>query len=301
MSDESTTSLPPVVDAAWVAECARSVAIADVRWYLDGRSGHDAYLDGHIPGAVWVHLDTVLSAPPSTLGGRHPLPEPAAFAQRVGKLGLGDDDLVIAYDDQGGGFAARLVWLLRQLGQPAALLDGGLSAWPGPLDLTPVTRTPRDRLVRPWPRPALRTANDVQEAATSTRALVLDARAAERYSGAARLPGETRVGHVPGAMSAPWTANLGSDGRFLAPAELRRRFEQLGVGTAADTIVYCGSGVTACHDLLAIEHAGLPPAALYPGSWSAWSVDQSRPVVAGPSPLGLDEHRPIPPESENMR
>ncbi|HZO36611.1 MAG TPA: sulfurtransferase [Solirubrobacteraceae bacterium] len=278
--------LGPVVGAGWLASRLGEVVVADVRWYLDGSSGHDAYLREHLPGAVWVDVDNDVSAAPSVTGGRHPLPDPASFADRLGRIGIGDDDVVVAYDDQGGGFAARLVWLLRRIGQPAALLDGGLDGWPGAREAGAVVRPPVTRVARPWPPDLLRTANEAQAAALAPGGVVLDARAHGRYTGEVALPGEVRTGHVPGAVSAPWAENLGADGLFLSPAELRERYGALGVAEGRDAIVYCGSGVTACHDLIALEHAGLPPAGLYAGSWSAWSADPERPIVAGPSPGG---------------
>ncbi|WP_163553693.1 sulfurtransferase [Candidatus Frankia alpina] len=274
----------PVVTPEWVAQRLDSVVVADVRWYLDGRSGHLAYLDEHVAGAVWVDVDVDLSDPPSEAGGRHPLPSPETFAEWLGALGIADDALVVAYDDQGRGFAARLVWLLRSIGAPAALLYGGLDSWPGPRESGPVIRTPVVRRPRPWPAHLLRDADEVQAAAAGGAAVVLDARAAGRYSGADALPGESRLGHVQGAHSAPWAGNLRSDGSFRSADELRERFAALGAVEADEVIVYCGSGVTACHDLLALERAGLPVGALYPGSWSAWSADETRPITTGEQP-----------------
>lgn len=272
--------LPPVVDAGWVSAHRDTVVLADVRWFLDGRSGYDAYLTGHLPGAVWVDVDTVLSAPPDESGGRHPLPDPADFARALGALGIGDGTAVVAYDADGGPYAARLVWLLRRTGRPAALLDGGLTGWPGETETGAVV-LPEARLTPvKWPQEALRNADQV----ASGDAFVLDARAADRYSGANVLPADTRSGHIPGARSAPWSGNLKPDGTFLSPAQLRQRYRALGVDGARDVVVYCGSGVTACHDLLALEHAGITGTALYPGSWSAWSTDLSRPVATGVEP-----------------
>lgn len=272
--------LPPVVDAGWVSVHRDTVVLADVRWFLDGRSGYDAYLTGHLPGAVWVDVDTVLSAPPDETGGRHPLPDPADFARALGALGIGDGTAVVAYDADGGPYAARLVWLLRRTGRPAALLDGGLAGWPGESETGAVV-LPEARLTPvKWPQEALRSADQV----ASGDAIVLDARAADRYSGATVLPTDTRSGHIPGARSAPWSGNLKPDGTFLSPAQLRQRYRALGVDGDRDVVVYCGSGVTACHDLLALEHAGVTGTALYPGSWSAWSTDLSRPVATGGEP-----------------
>ncbi|MFJ2959218.1 sulfurtransferase [Streptomyces sp. NPDC087270] len=290
-ADAVAQPVPPVVPAAWVRERADgddALVLADVRWYLDGRSGYDAYLGGHLPGALWVDVDTDLAAPPTPSGGRHPLPAPEEFAARLGRLGIADDSVVVAYDDQGGGFAARLVWLLRRTGRAAALLDGGLAGWPGALDTGPVHRAPVTRRVTPWPAALLRDADQVARAAGAPDALVLDSRAAGRYSGADAHAGETRSGHVPGALSAPWQENLAADGTFRSPEELRRRFEELGAADAEEVVFSCGSGVTACHNLLAVERAGLPDAALFPGSWSAWSADPDRPVVAGPYPFATD-------------
>ncbi|MEU0743693.1 sulfurtransferase [Streptomyces sp. NPDC006134] len=277
----SPLPLAPVVDAGWLGEHRAETVLADVRWYPDGRSGHDAHLAGHLPGAVWVDVDTVLSAPPDGTGGRHPLPGPAAFARALGALGIGHDTTVVAYDDNGGAYAARLVWLLRRTGQPAALLDGGLAAWPGALETGPVTRDPVERTPVDWPRDLLRSADEVARAAAGT-AVVLDARAPGRYSGADVLPTDVRSGHIPGARSAPWSANLSADGTFAPPEQLAAHYAALGARPGTEVIVYCGSGVTACHDLLALELAGMDTAALYPGSWSAWSAEPARPVATGP-------------------
>ncbi|MBQ0850513.1 sulfurtransferase [Streptomyces sp. NPDC057621] len=272
--------VPPVVDASWVRAHRDVLVLADVRWFLDGRSGYDAYLTGHLPGAVWVDVDTVLSAPPDESGGRHPLPDPDAFARALGALGIGDGTTVVAYDADGGPYAARLVWLLRRTGRPGALLDGGLTGWPGRTETGAVV-LPEARLTPVnWPEEALWSADQV----AAGEAIVLDARAADRYSGASVFPNDVRSGHIPGAHSAPWSANLGPDGTFLTPTRLRAQYAVLGVGADTDVVVYCGSGVTACHDLLALEHAGITGAALYPGSWSAWSADLSRPVATGVQP-----------------
>lgn len=277
-------SLPPVLGIDWLLGHREDVVLADVRWYLDGRSGQDAHLTGHLPGAVWVDVDTVLSGPPSVELGRHPIPDAAAFATALGELGIGDDATVVAYDDSGGAYAARLVWLLRTIGTPAALLDGGLAAWPGDLEQGPVTRRPVPRTAVPWPAAPFRSADDVEQAVATGAAVVLDARAGDRYSGVSVLPSDVRSGHVPGARSAPWVRNLTAEGTFASPAELRRHYASQGVTDSTDVIVYCGSGVTACHDLLALEHAGARHGTLYPGSWSAWSADPARAVAVGEDP-----------------
>ncbi|MEV6931688.1 sulfurtransferase [Dactylosporangium sp. NPDC051485] len=278
--------LRPIVDAGWLRRSLDRVVVADVRWYLDGRSGREAYLAGHIPGAIWVDVDTVLSAPADPRAGRHPLPDPADFARSLGGLGIPDTVTVVAYDDSGGAYAARLVWLLRRLGRPAALLDGGLAAWQGDLDTGQVTLPPVRRASVEWPADRLRTADDVERAVADGTAVVLDARAPERYSGDSVLPTDVRSGHIPGAKNAPWPANLTPDGTFATPDRLRERYGTLGIDPGAEVIVYCGSGVTACHDLLALELAGIDNTALYPGSWSAWSADPARSIAVGPLPAG---------------
>lgn len=273
--------LAPVIDAAWLRTHRDEVVVADVRWYLDGRSGRDAYRDGHIPGAVWVDLDAVLAGPATTAGGRHPVPDAADFALGLGALGIGDDTTVVAYDDNHGAYAARLVWLLRRTGRNAALLDGGLAAWDGELETGDVQPSAVPHTVVEWPPESFRTADEVTAAVASGSAVVLDARAADRYSGANVLPSDVRSGHIPGARSAPWADNVTADGGFASPDALREHYGKRGVTRETDVIVYCGSGVTACHDLLALERAGIGSAALYPGSWSAWSADLARPVAEG--------------------
>ena len=269
--------LEPVVGADWV-RAHPDITLVDVRWYLDERSGSAAYRTGHIPGAVWVDLDAVLSAPPDAVSGRHPIPDPVAFAEGLGRLGIADDATVVAYDDNGGAYAARLVWLLRLIGQPAALLDGGLQAWPGELDPGVFEHPPTTRRVVDWPADAFRTADEAEKAA-----VLLDARAPERYSGESVLPSDVRSGHIPGAVNAPWAVNLNDDNTFANRAELTTHYGALGVTGDADVTVYCGSGVTACHDLLALELIGVR-ASLYPGSWSAWSADPTRPISTGNQP-----------------
>ncbi len=263
--------IPPVVDQTWLA-AHPEVVVADVRHYLDGRSGAAAYAAGHIPGAVFVPMDEVLADRPSAARGRHPLPPPAVFAEGLAHVGIGATDTVVAYDDAGGAMAGRLVWLLRILGHDAALLDGGLQAWEGELTTEVPARLRAEFEVTSWPDDALA---DIDDA--STGAMVLDARGAERYRGDME-PIDSKAGHIPGALSFPMTDNLTPDGRFKTPAELRERFAT--IGDATGVIAYCGSGVTACHNLIALEHAGLGRGRLYPGSWSQYS-HTSRPVATG--------------------
>jgi thiosulfate/3-mercaptopyruvate sulfurtransferase len=271
--------LPPVVGASWLAEHADRVVTADVRWYLDGRSGLAAYRAGHLPGAVFIDLERWLSAPASDAGGRHPLPAPEVFAEGMARAGIGDHTQVVAYDDAGGTIAARLVWMLRTTGHAAALLDGGIQGWPGALETAEAPRPRASFTALLWPEEHLARIDDV----ASGGARLLDARARTRYRG--EPDGlDPRAGHIPGAASLPCRDNLDAEGRFLAPDALRRRFEGAGVGPDTPVISYCGSGVTACHNLLALERAGLGPGRLFPGSWSQWSRDPSRPIEVGDPP-----------------
>jgi thiosulfate/3-mercaptopyruvate sulfurtransferase len=266
----------PVVDSAWL-RAHPDVVIADVRYYLDGRPGRAAYEAGHIPGAVFVDLHDALADTPSPQAGRHPFPTAEQFAANLGALGIGDDDTVVAYDDTGGMMAARLVWMLRAIGADAALLDGGIQAWDGPLQTQTSVRPPQARTVRPWPAQRLA---DIDEVAATT-APRIDARAAPRFRGEEE-PIDPRAGHIPGARNLSTADNLARDGRFRAPDALRERFTGAGLDAETTPIAYCGSGVSACHLLLSIEHAGLGTGRLYPGSWSQWSNDPARPAAKGP-------------------
>lgn len=273
----------PLVSAEWLAAHLGEVVVADVRWYLDGRSGYHAYVQGHIPGTVFVDVDRDLAAAPEPSRGRHPLPEPEAFAQAMGALGIADADRVVAYDDSGGSTAARLWWMLDATGHPAAVLDGGLRAWTGALEDGEASRRPAVFTPRPWPAELLASIDDVDRLRGDQEALVIDARAPERYSGAFE-PIDPRAGHIPGARNAPWDGNLDPDsGRFRDLEALHARFAALGADQAGEVAVYCGSGVTACHDLLALRAAGIR-ARLYPGSWSQWSADDTRPAATGDQP-----------------
>lgn len=274
--------IAPVVSADSVPEGA---VLADVRWYLDGRDGRVAYEAGHLPGAIWVDLERDLSRhdlPASE--GRHPLPTPAAFAAAMSALGIGDDTVVVAYDDTGGVTAGRLVVMLRMLGRSAALLDGGLGAWIA--DGRPVEVGPSSAAAAPakftaieWSAQRLASADEAADFAANGGA-VLDSRAHERFTGEQVLI-DPRPGHMPGARSAPWAALHGPDGRLLDRAALRAHFHRLGADTENTPVAYCGSGVSACLNVIAMEHAGLPPARLYVGSWSGWAADPSRPVEVG--------------------
>ena len=280
MSDQ-TLSLPVAVSADWLLEHRDEVVLVDSRWYLDGRSGREAYLNGHIPGSVHADVDADLAAPASTEGGRHPLPAAADFARTLGRLGIGDTSSVVVYDDAGGSVAARLVWMLRTLGTPAAILDGGLRTWPGDLEEGENTAEPAHRTALRWPANRLVGTETLHQELSDPNRLLLDARTHGRFTGEQPAPVDARAGHIPGARSAEWPANLAPDGLLAAPETLRERFGALGAESATTVTAYCGSGVTACHDLLALERAGFTNTRLYPGSWSRWGGDESLPLETG--------------------
>ncbi len=264
----------PVVDPSWLADHPEAV-LADVRWYGDGRSGRQEYERAHLPGAVFVDLDRVLAAPPSPAAGRHPLPSPSVFAAGMAAAGIGDDDVVVAYDDDAGAIAARLVWMLRVTGHAAALLDGGITAWRGPKATGVETRPAASFTAAPWPADRLVGLDDLDGP-------LLDARPRERYRGEVE-PLDARPGHVPGARNLPCRENVDATGRLLPVPELRRRLAELGVDRDTPWVSSCGSGVTACHTLLVAEHLGLAPGRLYPGSWSQWAATD-RPAALGAEP-----------------
>ena len=249
-------------------------------------AGRDSYQQGHIPGAYYLHLDNELSGPKTGLSGRHPLPDAELFAARLRVLGVDDDTLVVAYDGQGSMYAARLWWMLRWVGHAAALvLDGGRNAWVAAglsLEHGATTEpeiggnlTRRASLVKTVDADAL-VANLSQPSL-----LVVDARAADRFRGENETL-DPVGGHIPGAANRFFKDNLTADGYFKPADQLRADFGQVFAGKApAQTVMQCGSGVTACHNLLALEVAGLTGAALYPGSWSEWCADPKRPVATG--------------------
>ena len=278
--------MEPLIDVpgleARLASGLRTVLL-DVRWVLGDPHGQDHYLAEHLPGAVFVDLATELADPAVPDGGRHPLPSRDRFQESARRWGLRNGDVVVAYDDSGNMAAARLWWMLRDAGvSDVYLLDGGLGAWRAaglPLEAGPVHPVPGDVELGTGQMPVA----DADAAATWPQSgLLLDARAGERYRGEIE-PVDPRAGHIPGAVSAPTAANLDQAGRFLAPAELRRRFESLGVQDGRPVAVYCGSGVTAAHEVAALELAGFS-AALYPGSFSEWSNRPDLPVATGAEP-----------------
>jgi thiosulfate/3-mercaptopyruvate sulfurtransferase len=262
----------------------RPPGLLDVRWALGAPDGRAAYRAGHLPGAVYVDLESELAAPPTPLAGRHPLPGPADLQTAARRWGLQDGVPVVAYDDVGGTSAARAWWLLRWVGLDVRLLDGGLAAWRRaglPLEHGDASPEPGDVVlpVVATGRAAMPTADIDDAAAWPATGVLLDARAAERYRGDVE-PVDPRAGHIPGATSAPTTDTLRSDGTFRPGAELRERFAALGADGARPVAVYCGSGVTAAHSVAALASLGVT-AALYPGSWSQWSGDPARPAATG--------------------
>ena len=281
-SPAGSTLGSPIVSGVWLQANIAQVAVVDVRWYLDGRSGRAAYEAGHIPGAVFIDLDEGLSAPPGP-SGRHPLPDPEVVAAALGAAGIGDGCPVVAYDDASGVVAGRLWWMLHSLGEPVAVLDGGLAAWPGTLTTAVPETIPAGFTPRPWPPEAYVTIDEVDELRRDAGTVVLDARSPERYRGEPNAI-DPRFGHIPGALSAPSSANLTPDGTLRSPDELRASYAAAGVDGDVDVVTYCGSGVSACLDLLALEVAGLGGGRLFVGSWSAWGADDSRPVASGPEP-----------------
>ena len=272
----------PLVDVASLAArlADPDLAVVDCRHRLtDPDFGEAAYRESHIAGAVFAHADRVLSSAPVTDRGRHPLPDPDTLRARFGALGIDSSVRVVAYDDAGGAIAGRLWWMLRYMGHArAAVLDGGWPAWlaaggatRGGEETRPA-RTFRGEPRREW----VVTLDEVERA----RRLV-DSREPARYRGETE-PIDRVAGHIPGACNHHFALNLGADGRFLDPAALGEGLERtLGGVPAGETVFYCGSGVSACHNLLALAHAGLPPARLYVGSWSEWSSDPDRPVATG--------------------
>jgi len=261
------------------ADRSRTVLL-DVRWALGDDRGRERYLGGHLPGAVFVDLETELAAPPSTAEGRHPLPSLQRLQSAARRWGIGTGDSVVAYDATGGLAAARAWWLLRWGGlTDVRLLDGGLEAWRragGPVETGDVVPEPGDVTLTGGGMPVL----SMDEAAVLPSAgVLLDARAGERYRGEVE-PIDPRAGHVPGAVSAPTTENLTADGTFRSAEELAARFAELGATPGTTVGVYCGSGVTAAHEVAALAEVGTE-AALWPGSWSQWSSDPSRPAATG--------------------
>jgi thiosulfate/3-mercaptopyruvate sulfurtransferase len=277
-------------ELAGLLEGTRPPTLLDVRWTLSGPSGASLYAAGHLPGAAFADIDTDLAARPGA-GGRHPLPDPADLQVALRRLGVHGNRPVVAYDAGDGSIAARAWWLLRWAGHSeVAVLDGGYAAWSA--EGRKIVTDPPPKVgglaedpfvVRPGQMPVL--SADAAAALASGGGILLDARAPERFAGEVE-PIDPVAGHVPGARNAPAGGNVGTEGRWLAPAALDERFTALGARPGVAVGAYCGSGVTACSLVLALEVAGVTsaarPAALYAGSWSHWCVDPSRPVATGP-------------------
>jgi len=284
VTTDSRSASPLVSAADLLARCggAEPPVLLDVRWSLSGPPGRDDYDRGHLPGAVFVDLDTQLSGPRTPTSGRHPLPDVAALQRVLRSAGVREGGAVVVYDSGDAMSAARGWWVLRWAGiSDVAVLDGGLAAWVdagGDVSTSAPSPQPGDVVLHAGALPVL----DADEAAALARTgVLLDARAGERFRGEVE-PVDPVAGHVPGAVSAPTAANVGPDGRFLPAEDLRARFAALGAD-GASVGVYCGSGVTAAHELLALTVAGLD-GVLYPGSWSEWVTDPARPVATGGQP-----------------
>jgi thiosulfate/3-mercaptopyruvate sulfurtransferase len=266
------------------------IAVIDCRFDLmNPEGGRRAYLEGHIPGARYADLNKDLSAPITATSGRHPLPAPGDFARTLTRVGVGRATQVIAYDDSAGAFAARLWWMLRWVGHPAAaVLDGGIKAWVsegGALrsgEETPLPAVQGDRLVSVQAdTAAVIEAADLEQRLSDPAFLLVDARAGERFAGTIE-PIDALAGHIVGAVNQPFSANLAADGRFLPAPLLRQMWEKRLAGrNPTQVAAMCGSGVTACHNLLSLEIAGLHGAKLYAGSWSEWIRDPRRPIARG--------------------
>jgi thiosulfate/3-mercaptopyruvate sulfurtransferase len=265
------------------------IAVIDCRFDLmNPGGGHRAYLEGHIPGARYADLNRDLSAPVSPTSGRHPLPIPSDFARTLARLGVGRATQVIAYDDSAGAIAARAWWMLRWVGHAAvAVLDGGIKAWVsagGALqsgEEEPVPTAEVSYLSATADASAVIGTAELERRLSDPAFLLIDARAGERFAGTVE-PIDAVAGHVEGAVNHPFSANLGAEGRFLPAPVLREAWERRLAGRSPTQVAaMCGSGVTACHNLLSLEVAGLRGAQLYAGSWSEWIRDPRRPISRG--------------------
>jgi thiosulfate/3-mercaptopyruvate sulfurtransferase len=281
------TEYRTLITAAELAGCLhdRDLRVFDCRHDLtEPQAGAQAYAEGHVPGAQFLHLDRDLSGPLSGRNGRHPLPDPDALAKRLGECGVTNTSQVVAYDEFGGIFAGRLWWLLRWLGHDrVALLDGGLAAWwAAGYPSTATREAPPAASFSYRLRPDTVDIGFVEGNLRTREALIIDARGPDRFRGENETL-DPVAGHIPGAVNRHFRLNLSDDGRFKPAARLREEFQSLLGGRDPGSIVHsCGSGVTACHNLLAMEIAGLQGSRLYPGSWSEWCSDPSRPIATGP-------------------
>ncbi|MFD1426826.1 thiosulfate/3-mercaptopyruvate sulfurtransferase [Kroppenstedtia sanguinis] len=271
----------PLVTPEWLVEHLQDsgLVVVDCRFDLARpEAGEEAYRKGHIPGALYLHLEQDLSAPVGTHGGRHPLPDEERLAERLGALGIDHRRTVIAYDDQGGMMAARLWWMLRYLGHGEVfVLNGGYGAWTE-LGYPVSDEVPRREPTRFVPHRQEQFQVGMEEV-KAWKGLLIDSREPARYEGKTE-PIDAQAGHIPGAVNRFWKENLGKDGRWKTPAELKKEWA---FASGKQPIVYCGSGVTACANLLALYAAGIPEARLYAGSWSDWISYEQNPVATGPT------------------
>jgi len=288
--NSKTDAAPLLVSAEWLAAHLNDsrVRIADVRWsLLEKDKGRKAYLDAHIPGAVYLDVDADLASPRGQGPGRHPLPSAERFAASMSRAGIGPDTHVVAYDFGDGSTAARLWWLLRYHGhEKVSLLDGGMARWKAegrPLERDVPSFAPETFTATPH-QDMVVDAEAVERLRQDPRTLFLDARAAERYEGRIE-PIDPAAGHIPGARNNPFPSNVrsGEDPRFLERAQLREKFERLGVGPGRRVVSYCGSGINACQNLFALGLAGFDDGLLYEGSWSDWCSVPTRALATGPA------------------
>ena len=285
MTNTGPAGSDELVDADELAELLAQPSpplVLDVRWRLTGPPGLPDYLAGHVPGAVFCDLERALTAPPGD-GGRHPLPDPLRFEREMRALGLRADRDVVVYDDGDALPAARAWWCLRYFGHHRVrVLDGGYAAWVAaghPVGTDPVEVEPGDFVAEPDGMPVVDAAGAAELARSG---VLLDVRTGERYRAEAE-PIDPVAGHIPGAVNAPAAGSLTATGRFRPGAELWTRYQGLGIGPDVEVGAYCGSGITAAQTVLGLSIAGVP-AALYPGSWSNWITDPSRPIATGPEP-----------------
>jgi thiosulfate/3-mercaptopyruvate sulfurtransferase len=269
--------LPPFISTEELSSRRQTAKLIDARLYLDGRSARDGYESAHLPGATFLDFEATLSDPPGdgAPGGRHPVPSPERFAAGLAAAGISSGDTVVAYDDAGGVIAARLVWLLRALGEDAALLSPVPDHWESTPEPLPA---PGHFEPRPWPVERFASIDDVARRPAET--VLLDARDGERFRGGPDTH-DPRPGHIPGAINLPCRDNVGADGALVHPDTLWERFSAAGIEPDTEVISSCGSGVTACHTLLALEQVHARPGRLYVGSFSEWSRAPERPVATG--------------------
>jgi thiosulfate/3-mercaptopyruvate sulfurtransferase len=281
MSSELLVSAQSLHELIQAGRCV----VVDCRFDLSGpEKGHADWLAAHVPGAGYAHLDNDLAAPITPHSGRHPLPDAAVFAEFLASLAWSPGTLLVAYDDGSNAIAGRLWWLMRYFGQEAALLDGGLAAWVAaglPLESGAIQQAPSEVTKLEGDARMMVSSVQLQNDIDAGRLMVLDARSPQRFSGRVEML-DSKGGHIPGALNRPLELNLAEDGKFKQPVDLRSEFEAVLGGWDPSRVAHsCGSGVTACHNLFAMELAGLGASLLYPGSWSEWIRDPARPIASG--------------------